>query len=231
MKDRKFGVELEFSSNGLGTYGINNILEVIDADANWDIGRDGSDIELRSPILQGTKGFKELKKVMNALLKEGCSTTTTDGLHIHHDAPEFANSRENTILLVKSWYQNQDAIFKFVKSNRKNSWACGSWGINDIKQLEKDIFHNGGGFYGYYHRKSLNIDSLDDHGTIEIRLHEGTLNYDETEAWIKFGQKFLDSCIIRKNPIPKLSDEDLLLKRIRVARKTELALKEKAKRR
>ena len=225
MRDRAFGVEIEFNTNGYGEYWIRKELRRNRID--WRIGHDGSELELKTPILQGTKGFKELKTVMNFLKESGCKANSYDGLHIHHDAPDFIRDEEAVLRLVKSWHENRNIVNSFVSQSRRRNSHCPHWEIEDIHRLEEGLYNGYGGIKSFG-RNSLNVLSLEEHGTIEIRLHEGTLDYDQAEAWIKFGQKFINSCASRKRHIPELTERDLLLRRIRVAKRTQKTLEEKA---
>jgi hypothetical protein len=72
--------------------------------------------------------------------------------------------------------------------------------------------------------------ALEHHGSIEIRLHEGTMNYEEAESWIKFGQSFIDSVSGRKRPLKPLTDEELLMRRIKVEKNASRFLTTKAER-
>jgi hypothetical protein len=243
MVDRNFGVELEFTTNGKGQRWAREILT--SEGISWDQWSfDGSELELKSPILSGREGFKELKKVMDTLRHHGCETTTRhDGLHIHHDAPDYCGfkNKENLVRLVKSWIDNESEIInQFVMPIRRGRTSCPPWNYNLLIDLENDRYtvdrhdqyrdqdDGWDHLLNNYGRRSLNIDALKEHGTIEIRLHEGTLDFEKAEAWIKFGQKFLNSCIVRKRPIPKLADRNDLLKRIKINKKAHAVLSEKA---
>lgn len=222
--DRRFGVEIEFDSNGLGYNGIDELITNFPSLKEWSLHEDGSELELGSPILQGANGFKQLKKMMYVLNDVGCFVTHNDGLHIHHDAPEFVNNIDNVIKLVQSWNENEPTIFKFVDEYRRNYGACPSWNEYDIETMinERKIIS--------YERHSLNVVNLANRrGTIEIRLHEGTLDYDEAYSWIKFGQNFIDSVLEEVNSMPNINDPNLLLKRVRISRKAKKILGNKAK--
>lgn len=238
MRDRAFGVELEFASNGLGESGV--VRELRRAFDGVGIRRwafrnrmhfDGSELELATPVLRGKEGFEKLKLVMDTLLNIGCRTTTDDGMHVHHDAPEFINSIDNCIRLVKSWKANQHLIYQFIDPWRTedsydgpgNFWACPEWSNSDVRQLEqrKEIPH--------YSRNDLNLLSLSKHGSIELRIHEGTLNYHEAESWIKFGQGFIDRVL--KHSMRDSKDATKLLKKVRVSPTAEKVLIDKAAKR
>jgi hypothetical protein len=108
---------------------------------------------------------------------------------------------------VRSWVANRDKIVKFVAPNREVSGACSAWrpvDIEDIKYIgtpgkptRMEEYTGGWGTQRqfvtrmvpvYFGRRDLNIASLERHGTVEIRLHEGTLDSKKAVAWVQFGQ-------------------------------------------
>ena len=224
MKNRKFGVEIEFDSNDLGRDRVARELgRAFDSVGlrRWyfrdRIDYDGSELELRTPILQGKDGFDKLKLVMDTLNNLGCyADLEADGLHVHHDAPEFIHNIDLCIRLVKNWRSNSHLIYQFVDSVRYASsyaedggyWACPRWSDGEVQKMEteRQIPH--------WDRHDLNLCALSKHGTVEIRLHEGTLSYDEAASWIKFGQKFLDHTV--KRNMYDSPDATALLKKVRV---------------
>ena len=235
MKDRAFGVELEFDSGGLDRSGVANVLrQAFDRKGyrRWyfmdRLDYDGSEIELRTPILRGKEGFEKLELVMNTLQWEGCDVTGEDGLHVHHDAPEFVYNIDNCIKLVKSWKANQHLIYQFVSSDRTtdydgtvgNYWACPMWSDAKVRDLEskREIPH--------WDRNDLNLNALSKHGSIEFRLHEGTLDFAEAKSWIEFGQSFLDRVL--KHSMRDSGDATNLLKKVRVSPTAEKVLVSKA---
>ncbi|MFI5405111.1 MAG: amidoligase family protein [Nitrososphaerales archaeon] len=236
MKDRAFGVELEFDSNGLDRQGVARVLRnEFDRRGmrRWyfldRLDYDGSEIELKTPILRGKKGFETLKIVMNTLADQGCDVSSDDGLHVHHDAPEFIDNIDNCIQLVKSWKKNQHLIYQFVSpdrvfdyydGNEGSYWACPMWSDEKVKQLELTRKIPG------WDRNDLNLAALQEHGSIEIRLHEGTLDYTEAESWIKFGQSFINRVL--KHSMRTSKDATNLLKKVRVDPLAERVLINKA---
>jgi hypothetical protein len=248
MRDRKFGVEIEFDSNGVGNAAIGD--EMVSAGFyDWvgekitrytyydenpthyydDIGSDGSELEIRSPILQGASGFKSLKKVIDLLNGLGCRTTNLDGLHVHHDAPEFVDNKPMIIKLLKSWEANQEHVSKFVSRNRLGRGACPQITSDSIYMFENQTRNNlRYQIENTLFRANLNCRSLYEHGTIELRYHEGTLDWDNMESWIRFGQSFINGVVNRKNPIVKAETPVVLLNRLKTSKKAHVNLVQKA---
>jgi len=237
--DRRFGVELEFDSNGLGSNGVVRILrDAFDKRGlqRWHfrdrLDYDGSELELKTPILRGSDGFTKLKVVMDTLSDHGCYATSADGMHVHHDAPEFVNNINNCIKLVKSWKRNRHLIYRFVspdrfesdyygKSNENVYWACPEWSDEEIRKMEEDMA------IPHWNRHDINLCSLPYKGSIELRLHQGTLDFDEAASWIQFGQKFIDR-VLAHNMMDSETPEKLL-KKVRVSPDAEKVLLDKAK--
>ena len=237
MRDRKFGVELEFDSGGLGRERIARELgRAFDSVGlrRWyfldRIHHDGSELELATPPLKGKEGFDKLKFVMDTLANLGCDVTGEDGLHVHHDAPEFTNNIDLCIRLVKNWKSNSHLIYQFVSPDRVHGpygegyghWACPQWSNKAIEELEKSRQ------IPYWDRNDLNLCALSKHGTIEIRLHEGTLDFNEASSWIKFGQKFIDHTV--KRSMYGSENATHLLKKVRVNPDAIRTLERKARR-
>jgi len=251
MKDRKFGVEIEFGvddshlggSRGgrvLGAttrhYGqVRRWLDIACAQGKigtWDLGHDGTELEAKSPPLSGLAGFAELKFVMAEFKKLGGYVTRSDGMHVHHDAPEFLDNVDLVKRLVRSWLDNRQMIGEFCDPIRtSDSWHSPKWdearfevAFSDKPYLDAwgqlrnsssvdDVMRKVGS------RNDLNIRALSRHGTIEFRLHEGTLEFEQAEAWIRFGQAFLNKVVSLKKPISPMESHDQLLKRLRTSQK------------
>lgn len=225
VHDRRFGVEIEHNSGGRGTRGTREaLLNPSLGLAHWfddeyALGYDGSELELRSPILQGERGFDELRRVFDVIKSGGGFVTQSDGMHVHHDCPEFTEDsdagHELRSRLVESWANNQNLIDSFVHESRWNSWAC-SKTFNKVNGSLVERYKQDKQVGSYYGRGALNVDALWEHGTVEFRQHEGTLDFDMAEAWIKFGQAFIASVLHRSEPITTSASPRTLLSRIHV---------------
>ena len=228
--DRRFGIEIEHSFAGQGKQrlaeviretGLNHWLSWKDEYDNAII-YDGTELELRSPILQGQQGLDEMRIIFDAIKANDGYVTLSDGFHVHHDAPEFVGNSDEAhrlrCLLVESWDNNQTVIDQFVHNSRWNHWACPkTWANHGHLQQFKDEGKNGNFYMG---EGALNVDSLWKHGSIEFRQLEGTLEYELAEAWIKFGQAFIHSVIHRAEPMTASPDKFHLLRRINAPTRT-----------
>jgi len=217
---------------------------------------DGSGCEIPSPVLQGKKGLDQIRRVMDLLQGAGAHTTQSDGLHVHHEAYDFRD-KDNMVRLAKTWQANNHLIRSFVERDRRNSvWCREVWNDKTISLLELDegetvppelesmvrpyVYappYNEPLKVPNEERKlycssgaDLNCSHLydDSHPTIEVRLHEGTLDADETIAWVEFTQRLLDEVIARKRPIKCEDSPALLLRRVKATKRMKRQLLRKA---
>lgn len=221
---RRFGVEIECGLPG----GYQKAVEMFpyawheyDSEdeepdfKSWSVGEDGTAVEIRTPVLQGEKGFTELRMAMDRIKEAGGYVTTMDGLHIHHDAPEFTANPEACLRLVNSWRNNQAAIYEMVSPRRRDGGPCPSWRDQNVQLLQDWV--NGDSSWLRAARNDLNLASLSDHGSIEIRLHEGTLDADVAIAWIMFGQLFIHEVAQGLSPLKNAQTDEKLLVDIRLS--------------
>lgn len=224
MRNRKFGVEIEcgFRDNTATNY--NEAVGLMSEEVKkGNIGEewlnhtaDGTLIEFRSPILQGTTGFEELAHVMKLIKANGGHVTNRDGMHVHHDAPDFIKDDDALQRLIVAWKTNEDTIYKFVPPERRYKGVCPALPPNMIVEVEKDPKNVNNYKQNPYHgRFDLNIRALAKHGSIEIRLHQGCLDPLAAEAWIRFGQAFLNRAVLVHKPVGKVQSHEELLDRIR----------------
>lgn len=217
--DRAFGVEIECGFPG-GTREARNLVDGIFGDSahRWSIGADGTEVEIRTPILEGEEGFATLKRVMQSIREAGGYVTPADGMHVHHDAPEFRQNPTLAVPLVESWRRNTASIQAMVAPRRRNSYgACPEWSDRAFQRLTE--WASGRSSQLYIGRNDLNLAPLTaTRPHIEIRLHEGTLDDDVAVAWIQFGQKFLfDVVRLNGRRLRKRETEESLLDRIKLS--------------
>jgi hypothetical protein len=182
----------------------------------YGVGRDGSGVEVRTPILKGDAGFNKLTKVMDFLFDLGCYITKSDGMHVHVGAKELGEDTEAAKILARTWYNNQELIARMCSSHRLRSPRCSALQENQIKKLGSNIrgYDNWRGDlwnkdWGT-RNKGLNFQSIPEHGTVEFRLHEGCLNATKAVAWIKFCQRLVDHAVTERVVLSCATKTDLL---------------------
>lgn len=219
---RKFGVEIECGMYG----GLRTVAPLFDFELDyngyptgrnkqgWALTADGSGVELKTPVLQGEHGFEQLRRAMDRLKENGAYVTDRDGLHVHFDAPEFVQNPSICPTLVSSWRNNQLAIYEMVAPRRRQRSACRSWRDDTFEELKR--WAKGQTSSLVVSRNDLNLQSLKKHGSIEIRLHEGTLDADVAIAWIMFGQRFIHETLQLVRPMKRRVEDAKLLSRLKL---------------
>lgn len=216
--ERSFGVEIECGTpernvsndpdyDYYETVGIEGARKLLGDHGlpNWanGIGDDGTEIEIRSPVLRGTEGLKELRKVMRLLKSNGFYTTEDDGMHCHFDARDL---NETEIMnVIKSWDNNQDIAKKLLGDRFYNDY-CGygyDWAAL-YGEEQTDWYGNPyvekQSIWEYDGEKCFAIEPRQRLRTLEFRQHYGTLNFEEARAWILFVQAFIKA--VKENGEP-----------------------------
>jgi len=221
---RTFGVEIECGHDDLRDDEVADRMEaagfkVGDYEAGKDYygyTDDGSGIEIKTPILQGEKGYKEVFRIMDFLRDLGCFVTRADGMHVHIGAEQLVKDDRACAALARTWYNNQVLIGRMCSSHRTGHGACPRVVESELATLgQTEIIDHGWGpktkYKNYGDRKSLNLQPLEDYGTVEFRLHEGCLDPVKAVAWIKFCQKLIDHSVREKETISCAKSKTALL--------------------
>lgn len=109
---------------------------------------------------------KSLEKVCQFLSDNDASVDTSCGLHVHIDHRELKTREEKELVAMK--YDKAMSILRLMlPESRRNNRYCA----------------DGYSFRERYHK--VNACSLDKHGTIEIRAHSGTVNYEKIISWVR----------------------------------------------
>jgi len=220
MNNRKFGVEIEcYTKMDWDT--LEDLLP------GWDIKEDGSlengfrcdhgwydecdcrdsGVELASPVLQGIKGMEELEKGFRILNKADAWLEDDCGIHVHHEVRDLSNVQLYNV--ARSWFNNQDTISRFVARHRLDHQYCEPLTIGDLEEIEREM-RGEHPQYGHEKYKTLSFATRDCYGTLEVRLHQGSLDYEDVKSWVLFGQAFIENTASRKRPLETCSPEDLL---------------------
>ena len=178
----------------------------------WSSVYDGSvrGAEVVSPILDEVR-LNEASTVSRLLLGAGGKVDRTTGFHVHIGARGVLDT--NTIA---NWYINwnlvHDAIGALVAPSRLNNSYCKA--VNrEHAEANAERIRNGnisdirGDRY-----QSFNLQAFDRHGTLEIRLHQGTLNGTKAIAWAKFIDAFKQLSATQLLNLDQLGTGDRLAK-------------------
>jgi hypothetical protein len=224
---RKFGVEIEFIGSN---YELAQQMERLGLNVNmpgythrivagqWKIVTDASvynGYELVSPPLKGARGLADLKKACEALAAAGCSVNSTCGLHVHHDVSDLNVAAFGR--LFRAWHNNQPNTDMLVARSRRN----GRWSqslrevevarVETLPSVDRSVAANHFRYTDRY--RSLNVACFARYGTVEVRQHQGTINFKKIAAWIAFGQAFVT--LAKSNAtVDRAPDTDTLLDRL-----------------
>jgi hypothetical protein len=124
-----------------------------------------------------------LEKLGKALKEIGAEVNESCGLHVHLDM------RNRPVLdCIKKLLNVQGIMLKSVPSHRRNNTYC----LPVSKKYEKNLTE-----IGKYH--VINTTTLEDLKTIEVRVHEGTVDVKEIQNWCSFLIKTIDQDFATKN--------------------------------
>jgi hypothetical protein len=185
---------------------------------NWHVGRDGSlsfkyeSIEIRSRVLEGDEGIKEVREVLQILNEAGFKVNKTCGLHIHIGSKIIDKYMLKNLILLYSLLQKRMERNIFTKDRIANDY-CKDLNsllqeyfndlnvsdrdnniINNIKRLNEladdynfvDVIKT----QRYASLSYSNIVSANRHGapigTIEFRQLQGTIDFNLFLFWMNF---------------------------------------------
>lgn len=186
-----YGIELETSSISIST-----AQSALNAQGlNWSCKPDGTagvDAEAISPILTNDS-LNESITAARALLRAGATVNKKTGYHVHIGADHYGI--EGIAALVRNWYTASDAIAALVAKSRLNNHFCNHFLGQDVIDRWTESIRNGhidNRATNHNRYLSLNLDSYRKHGTVEFRLHHGTLNGKKIQAWAEFVQSLAE---------------------------------------
>lgn len=213
MRELKFGVEIEFFGANYVTV-IERLraagISVADYQgythevmAQWKVTTDASvngrdtglyrGLELVSPILYGDEGLDELQKVYEVLNSCSAKVDKTCGTHVHFDISDF--TVQNCKNFLNLYYNYQGIINHLVPPSRRRNKFCNPLKKADLVQIDNELWvtsirHIASVISTRYSK--VNLQSYVKYGTIEIRQHGGTTDFDKMEAWIILMYQLLD---------------------------------------
>jgi hypothetical protein len=152
-----------------------------------------STMEVVSPPLRGQDGLAELVRVLTVLSELGCTVNDTCGLHVHHDASDLDAEAVRT--LAKTYLKFEGVIDSLLDESRENHRYAQTLKFDTVEGMfarvdeavtSYDIYRI---WWDRYVK--LNLESLQVHGTVEFRQHEGSLDVCEIAAWVSLTQSMV----------------------------------------
>ena len=174
-------------------------------------------IECVSPILEGNdNGFESLKNCCKTLNEADAKVNRSTGLHVHIGA---SGMTDKWFLNIFKNYQKLESIidtFMAPSRRRDNNTFCKSlqgynfdYACNTIADLQRKLSSR------YY---KVNPMSINRHGTIEFRQHQGTTDFEKISNWVRFCAK-----LVQWSKENVLSNEDLRIDNIPFITESEKA--------
>ena len=157
-------------------------------------GADSTTGEVVSPVLVGQQGLEQLKIVMKAVKEAGGEINSRCGLHVHIGVRDLDHPKMHR--LVEQWMDYQRDFFSLVPRGRRTNHFCQPWALGTSMEQKAKLALTDRNYFGTWHKyTALNLLPFGRIGTVEFRLHQGTLNFSKTEAWIHFLLAFVDSVV------------------------------------
>lgn len=180
---RCFGIELEVDNKDIN-YGKVEDTTCFGCKYDGSLNVGG---EIYSPILQGDKGYAEVKKVCDIL--KNLEVSRDSGYHLHIDSRDL-DWRDIKKVWLTCRILEPLLLHILPESRRGNSYCKQSrHNIKDILNIKNreelsDLWYGGDDTYDTRYR-GLNIHAWFVHNTVELRYHTGTVKFDEVMNWIK----------------------------------------------
>ena len=205
--DQTFGVELEFCSNVSGdeiNEGLRGLglMAPVEGDgsrysmsgrnisySNWNITYDTSvrgrgfsyGLEIVSPILSGRNGLKDLKKVMDYLTTlekaKKIKVNKTCGTHVHFSKNNWQSYNEfQGYEFFKTYAMNEHIIDLIQPVSRRGD--SGRYCKSCLNAINNSSYSPSGRYY------KVNMSHIRTRGTVEVRQHSGTVDFEKMASWI-----------------------------------------------
>jgi hypothetical protein len=184
---RTFGVEIETTRcrrhgviMGWGTWGCTHDYSIA--------GK-----EFISPILQGDEGLAEIKRLCDYGAEREWTAESDCGLHVHfgvtNESPEALRS------IALAYRLTQDFWMRCVPDHRRNNRMCSGLDYSTQSVLDMETDQEAFDYFcGARDRfQFINWRAYLVHGTVEVRLHQGSLDSVEICNWVKAHARFIDA--------------------------------------
>lgn len=145
-------------------------------------------------------------RVCAVLAEHEAKVNSTCGLHVHLDARNYNETR-----MFRNLVNSQRLLYSMVPRSRYTNQYCKPNNSNNLGD------YDGCRYWG------INPESYDKHGTIEVRLHCGSVNATKIVNWVKLLQKIAYSKKTIK-PVNTIAD---LTKAVKLSKKLEAYILER----
>lgn len=138
------------------------------------------------PPVAGEAGLAMVADVLDALRGAGARVDRSCGLHVHIDTKGLTG--EGVARFAEAMYAAQPMLRAFVTASRAQQYYCSPTRRSTVSRFSAAVR---GGYFSRDASESseryaaVNVLAYGRHGTIECRLHGGSLNAAKVSAWIK----------------------------------------------
>ncbi len=204
------GIELEISNFNPSHEG-----ELADILNKWkaNCGADGSitsygdfqnEFEIKTAPAKGAALINQLTDICTVLKKGQAKANGSCGMHVHIDGRFL--SPDDLIKIAAVWPKMEKKFWTKTYEDRQDSGYCESWGTILENNRAEDPYDNNfkkGTLLDMYEQvrdkavggdrmMSMNFSALSEHGTIENRMHHGTVNLRTILRWVTLNDKFFN---------------------------------------
>lgn len=199
----RFGVEIEYTgafrsevTEAIQAAGIDARMEgynhttrphvKVISDATVTGSSDGFGGEVVLPPVAGEAGFQMIRTVVEAIKSVGGKVDRSCGLHVHIDMKGLTG--EGVARFAEALYNAQPMLRAFVPATRATNQWCSPTGRYTVErfaeQARSGMLRRGVGGESSERYHAVNVMAFGRHGTIEVRLHTGSLNADKIINWV-----------------------------------------------
>jgi len=209
VHNRCVGVEIEVekcSDRYSITYDLPQVVGVSE-----DGSLDESGIEMQTPPASGAKFEKVVKDTLKVISRYGCQATRSCGLHIHIDARDVRYNPTKLSKILRAYYAVEPLLYAMLPKSRYGSTFCKplrqnytyedliTRGLDKLERIwykEPDKDRRNQMKNSKYDEKGtrytgLNLHSLFYRGSVEVRYHSGTTDWNKIRHWT-----ILNLCIV-----------------------------------
>jgi hypothetical protein len=147
--------------------------------------------EFYSAILDGDDGLAAIAELADVAEMNDWRIEDDCGFHLHLDA---RNESDDSLFAVAYAYRaTQELWISFVDSSRDDNQYShrARWTLDDLDphagSFRSFVIHNTTSRYEW-----ANFRAYDTHTTVEIRLHQGSIDCEEISNWVKAHTRFMD---------------------------------------
>jgi hypothetical protein len=168
---------------------------------DWKVVTDSSvpdGFEVVSPPLQGVRGLKEARKVVEILNEAGCDVNRKCGVHVH---VEVADATPQMLCEVWNRYRRHETtIDAFMPKSRRASNNRFSRSLREESKISPQATPRQTANQCLVRYHKVNLAAYAKYGTVEFRQHSGSLNPAKIANWVRFLLQFVENCKANSSP-------------------------------